>query len=139
MSHIPDYVISCYGNFGRCTRCWAHRPRGWRWCPKCFRWCGAGCEPERCWSGDALNKCRDCALSDDEKLCKICFDEFVDVILAPCGHSEFCGRCAAKIDCCPLCRRAIDVIPVIKAHKSAIGSHLQHLQLQHRCSTSRRF
>ena len=27
--------------------------------------CGTGCEPERCWSGDALNKCRDFPLSND--------------------------------------------------------------------------
>ena len=138
MSHIPANVIWCCGKFGRCQICGAHHPSGWRRCPKCLRWCGAGCEPERCWSGDALSKCRDCPLPNDgvveaasvktsdhhedldvkaenETLCKICYDRKIDVILEPFCHSELCGRCTAKIDLCPFCRLPItNVIPVIK-------------------------
>ncbi|KAJ7310497.1 hypothetical protein JRQ81_007419 [Phrynocephalus forsythii] len=39
----------------------------------------------------------------EEKLCKICMDKTISVVLIPCGHLVACGDCAKAIARCPLC------------------------------------
>mmetsp|Transcript_49962 Transcript_49962/g.140828 ORF Transcript_49962/g.140828 Transcript_49962/m.140828 type:complete len:522 (-) Transcript_49962:101-1666(-) len=52
----------------------------------------------------------------DEDLCKICYDQGIDVVLYPCGHFVLCRWCAQKVSDCPVCRFVItDVIRTYKA------------------------
>mmetsp|Transcript_94430 Transcript_94430/g.245927 ORF Transcript_94430/g.245927 Transcript_94430/m.245927 type:complete len:196 (+) Transcript_94430:1-588(+) len=52
----------------------------------------------------------------DEDLCKICYDQRVDVVLYPCGHFILCRWCAQKVSDCPVCRQTlVDVIRTYKA------------------------
>ena len=44
---------------------------------------------------------------DTEPICIICMDESSSIALAPCGHSQFCEKCAPKLSNCPLCKRKI--------------------------------
>nr|XP_056715634.1 E3 ubiquitin-protein ligase XIAP isoform X3 [Euleptes europaea] len=39
----------------------------------------------------------------EEKLCKICMDKTISVVLIPCGHLVTCKDCAEAIEKCPLC------------------------------------
>uniref|UniRef100_A0A7S1AUV6 RING-type domain-containing protein n=1 Tax=Noctiluca scintillans TaxID=2966 RepID=A0A7S1AUV6_NOCSC len=39
--------------------------------------------------------------------CIICFDRPQSVKMEPCGHAQFCGRCARKLGRCPLCRMEV--------------------------------
>ena len=41
--------------------------------------------------------------------CKICFEREVDVVLQPCNHAVVCHRCGPLINCCPICRRTINI------------------------------
>ncbi|CAK8994114.1 unnamed protein product [Durusdinium trenchii] len=52
----------------------------------------------------------------DEDLCKICYDNDIDVVLYPCGHFMLCRWCAQMVSDCPVCRLVItDVIRTYKA------------------------
>jgi hypothetical protein len=42
-----------------------------------------------------------------ERVCKICMERKVDVILLECGHLVACSNCAEGLDDCPLCRKPI--------------------------------
>jgi len=51
----------------------------------------------------------------NDKICKICMDSNVDIVLTPCGHRSFCSTCINqkytkkyKITICPICRVLID-------------------------------
>uniref|UniRef100_A0ACB8FXH2 Uncharacterized protein n=2 Tax=Sphaerodactylus townsendi TaxID=933632 RepID=A0ACB8FXH2_9SAUR len=39
----------------------------------------------------------------EEKLCKICMDKTISVVLIPCGHLVTCQDCAEAVEKCPLC------------------------------------
>lgn len=39
-------------------------------------------------------------------ICKICFQEEVEVAFIPCGHMVSCTSCAITFDLCPICKRA---------------------------------
>lgn len=39
----------------------------------------------------------------EERLCKICMDKTISVVLIPCGHLVACEDCARAVDRCPLC------------------------------------
>ncbi|XP_028570914.2 E3 ubiquitin-protein ligase XIAP [Podarcis muralis] len=39
----------------------------------------------------------------EEKLCKICMDKTISVVLIPCGHLVACKDCSEAVDKCPLC------------------------------------
>ena len=39
--------------------------------------------------------------------CTICLDQPPDVVFLPCGHLTACGKCAASLSKCPICRGAI--------------------------------
>ncbi|XP_077163780.1 E3 ubiquitin-protein ligase XIAP isoform X2 [Paroedura picta] len=43
----------------------------------------------------------------EEKLCKICMDKTISVVLIPCGHLVTCKDCAEAVEKCPLCCTAI--------------------------------
>ena len=53
-----------------------------------------------------LNK--DQILLDESNLCVICYKQYHDAVLIPCGHTNFCFQCLTeinerKIDYCPIC------------------------------------
>ncbi|XP_054853030.1 E3 ubiquitin-protein ligase XIAP [Eublepharis macularius] len=39
----------------------------------------------------------------EEKLCKVCMDKTITVVLIPCGHLVACQDCAEAVEKCPLC------------------------------------
>ena len=43
----------------------------------------------------------------DERLCKICADKELGVVLIPCAHFVTCTSCAASLTRCPVCRSTI--------------------------------
>jgi baculoviral IAP repeat-containing protein 7/8 len=49
-------------------------------------------------------------IEEEEKVCKICFENPRDVCFSPCGHVVSCYACALSVDHCPLCRCAHDNI-----------------------------
>jgi hypothetical protein len=46
-------------------------------------------------------------LSNDTKLCKICFEKEIDCVIVPCGHTACCCECAVPLKNCPFCRNPI--------------------------------
>lgn len=46
------------------------------------------------------------------KECVVCLDAPSTVLLNPCGHAQFCGKCASVLKICPVCRS--NVLSVIK-------------------------
>ncbi|KAJ4839857.1 hypothetical protein Tsubulata_030163 [Turnera subulata] len=47
-------------------------------------------------------------LQNDKILCRICFEEQINVVLLPCRHHVLCSTCGEKCKKCPICRVAID-------------------------------
>uniref|UniRef100_T1HSP8 RING-type domain-containing protein n=1 Tax=Rhodnius prolixus TaxID=13249 RepID=T1HSP8_RHOPR len=43
----------------------------------------------------------------EARLCKICMDSEVEIVLLPCGHLVTCINCSHSLADCPLCRQAI--------------------------------
>jgi len=43
----------------------------------------------------------------EQRLCKICMDEEVNIVLLPCGHLVSCVKCAPALRNCPICRNGI--------------------------------
>ena len=43
----------------------------------------------------------------EQRLCKICMDEEVSIVLLPCGHLVSCAKCAPALRDCPICRNGI--------------------------------
>jgi len=41
---------------------------------------------------------------EDEKLCKVCQENPVEIVIIPCGHLILCGECVSGITTCPYCR-----------------------------------
>lgn len=41
----------------------------------------------------------------DESCCVVCMDAEPTHAMVPCGHRCVCGRCARRLDSCPLCRK----------------------------------
>jgi ferredoxin len=56
--------------------------------------------------------------SAEEKICKVCYANEGNTIVNACGHGGMCGLCAKdvvkKMGKCMMCRKAIDVVFVIK-------------------------
>ncbi|XP_065843608.1 baculoviral IAP repeat-containing protein 7-like [Oscarella lobularis] len=52
----------------------------------------------------------------DANLCKICFEDDMDVLLEPCKHLVVCSACALSIRLCPTCRK--DINGKVKIFKS---------------------
>jgi len=47
----------------------------------------------------------------DSELCVICFEHPANVTVEPCGHSQFCGTCIARLTRCPLCCQELRISP----------------------------
>lgn len=43
----------------------------------------------------------------EQRLCKICMDEEVSIVLLPCGHLVSCVKCGPALKYCPICRNDI--------------------------------
>ncbi|XP_032074511.1 baculoviral IAP repeat-containing protein 7 [Thamnophis elegans] len=43
----------------------------------------------------------------EERMCKVCMDKDVSIVLVPCGHLVVCAECAPNLRRCPICRGAI--------------------------------
>ncbi|XP_070600554.1 baculoviral IAP repeat-containing protein 7 isoform X2 [Erythrolamprus reginae] len=43
----------------------------------------------------------------EERMCKVCMDKDVSIVLIPCGHLVVCAECAPNLRRCPICRGAI--------------------------------
>lgn len=44
----------------------------------------------------------------EERLCKICLDREITIVLIPCGHFVSCNYCSSSISNCPICRSSIN-------------------------------
>lgn len=42
--------------------------------------------------------------------CRVCVDADIDAAFVPCGHVVCCTACAQRLDCCPVCKGAIDLV-----------------------------
>ncbi|XP_061927096.1 death-associated inhibitor of apoptosis 1-like isoform X2 [Apis cerana] len=45
--------------------------------------------------------------TDDAKICKICYNEELEVIFLPCGHVIACVKCAYDMKSCAMCRKLV--------------------------------
>ncbi|XP_022157057.1 uncharacterized protein LOC111023869 isoform X2 [Momordica charantia] len=45
---------------------------------------------------------------NEKILCRICFDEDIDMVLLPCRHHILCSTCCEKCNRCPICRESIE-------------------------------
>ncbi|XP_013396547.1 baculoviral IAP repeat-containing protein 7-A-like [Lingula anatina] len=52
----------------------------------------------------------------DERICKICMDADVAVVILPCGHFVCCESCAPALMKCPICR--VDIRGTVKTYMS---------------------
>ncbi|XP_077191939.1 baculoviral IAP repeat-containing protein 7 isoform X4 [Paroedura picta] len=43
----------------------------------------------------------------EERMCKVCMDKDVSIVLIPCGHLVVCAECAPNLRRCPICRATI--------------------------------
>ncbi|XP_034980047.1 baculoviral IAP repeat-containing protein 7 [Zootoca vivipara] len=43
----------------------------------------------------------------EERMCKVCMDKDVSIVLVPCGHLVVCPECAPNLRRCPICRGVI--------------------------------
>ncbi|XP_066480826.1 baculoviral IAP repeat-containing protein 7 [Tiliqua scincoides] len=43
----------------------------------------------------------------EERVCKVCMDKDVSILLVPCGHLVVCAECAPNLRRCPICRGVI--------------------------------
>uniref|UniRef100_A0A8D0CA55 RING-type E3 ubiquitin transferase n=1 Tax=Salvator merianae TaxID=96440 RepID=A0A8D0CA55_SALMN len=43
----------------------------------------------------------------EERMCKVCMDKDVSIVLVPCGHLVVCTECVPNLRHCPICRGAI--------------------------------
>ncbi|XP_030970655.1 uncharacterized protein LOC115991039 isoform X1 [Quercus lobata] len=46
-------------------------------------------------------------LQNEKILCRVCFEEQIDVVLLPCRHHILCSTCCEKCKKCPICRVSI--------------------------------
>ncbi|CAJ1976698.1 unnamed protein product [Sphenostylis stenocarpa] len=47
-------------------------------------------------------------LQNEKILCRICFEEQINVVLLPCRHHIICNTCCEKCKRCPVCRGTIE-------------------------------
>ncbi|PON75392.1 Transmembrane Fragile-X-F-associated protein [Parasponia andersonii] len=47
-------------------------------------------------------------LQNEKILCRICFEEQINIVLLPCRHHILCRTCCEKCKKCPICRVAIE-------------------------------
>ena len=44
---------------------------------------------------------------ENQRRCKICMDQLINIVFIPCGHLIFCSKCAQAMNKCPMCRKPI--------------------------------
>ena len=44
---------------------------------------------------------------NNSNLCKICFQEYMNVLFLPCGHIVACVKCAFSMQSCAICRKSV--------------------------------
>ena len=44
---------------------------------------------------------------DNFLMCKICYEEIIEIMLFPCRHAVTCSECTKRVRSCPLCRQPI--------------------------------
>ncbi|XP_021897863.1 uncharacterized protein LOC110814636 [Carica papaya] len=47
-------------------------------------------------------------LQNDKILCRVCFEEHINIVLLPCRHHVLCSTCSEKCKKCPICRVCIE-------------------------------
>ncbi|XP_059648610.1 uncharacterized protein LOC132294684 [Cornus florida] len=47
-------------------------------------------------------------LQNEKILCRICFEEQINIVLIPCRHHILCSTCCEKCKRCPICRVSIE-------------------------------
>ncbi|CAL2232188.1 unnamed protein product [Prunus armeniaca] len=47
-------------------------------------------------------------LQNEKILCRVCFEEQINIVLLPCRHHVLCSTCCAKCKKCPICRVSIE-------------------------------
>ncbi|KAL6990446.1 hypothetical protein U1Q18_002402 [Sarracenia purpurea var. burkii] len=47
-------------------------------------------------------------LQNEKVLCRVCFEEQINVVLLPCRHHILCSTCCKKCKRCPICRVSIE-------------------------------
>ena len=57
-----------------------------------------------------------CTSDEDRVMCKICFDNPLQITFVPCGHFSTCSDCATRVVNCPICRKHIR--DKVKTHMS---------------------
>ncbi|XP_012350956.1 baculoviral IAP repeat-containing protein 3 [Apis florea] len=45
--------------------------------------------------------------ADDARICKICYNEELEVVFLPCGHVISCVKCSCDMKSCAICRKLI--------------------------------
>jgi len=81
--------------------------------------CGHTVTCKKCEGKRLYKHCLSCASSITENLasalteaenllCQVCFDNPFNMVLMPCGHSQFCDGCTPNFEVCPICKSAIN-------------------------------
>lgn len=52
-----------------------------------------------------------------DEICKICYDQDINVLHLPCGHRICCETCSLRIYQCPICRLDIKQRVILKMNK----------------------
>ncbi|KAL3613203.1 hypothetical protein CASFOL_042952 [Castilleja foliolosa] len=47
-------------------------------------------------------------LQNEKIVCRVCFDQHINVVLLPCRHYALCSTCCEKCKRCPICRMYVD-------------------------------
>lgn len=50
----------------------------------------------------------------ESKICVVCMDKPIQMVITKCGHMVLCSECCAKLDKCPVCRTVFAPNQVIK-------------------------
>ncbi|XP_057961931.1 uncharacterized protein LOC131153560 [Malania oleifera] len=48
------------------------------------------------------------SLQNEKVLCRVCFEEHINIVLLPCRHHILCSTCCEKCKKCPICRVSIE-------------------------------
>ena len=58
----------------------------------------------------------------EQRICKVCYDEEINTVFLPCGHLVCCSMCAPALSKCPVCRTSItDPIRVYLSWREWVG------------------